>query len=152
MFNFNASDWCWRLQDKRVWSTKKGAFVTEEYAQEWLNLNGLLTIPISPPDKLGASNEAGLLEALNFYGLPLGELETDEEKYYAERAAVDAKYSAPWNGLTGGILTVLQMTMLAAQCEVPQNPEKIASIGTEYQAELAAMRAELQAIDEKYGV
>lgn len=77
---------------------------------------------------------------------------TDEEKYYMERAAVDVKYSSPWNGATGGILTMLQMTMSAAQCEVPQNPEKIAGIGTEYQAELAAMRAELQAIDEKYGV
>ena len=77
---------------------------------------------------------------------------TDEEKYYAERAAVDVKYSSPWNGTTGGILTMLQMTMSAAQCEVPQNSEKIAGIGTEYQAELAAMRAELQAIDEKYGV
>ena len=77
---------------------------------------------------------------------------TPEEQYNAERAAVDFKYSAPWNGVTGGILTLLQMTMTAALCEVPQDSTKIGNIGTQYQTELAAMATELDAIDQKYGV
>ena len=77
---------------------------------------------------------------------------TEEERYNAERRVVDIKYSAPWSGISGGVLTVLQMTMTAALCEVPQDAAKIASIGEQYQTELAAMAAELAAIDQKYGV
>lgn len=72
----------------------------------------------------------------------------DEVLYEQERAAVEAKYSAPWNGATGGILTRLQMTIVAAQATGQSTTELFA----QYSTELSAMQAEFQAIDEKYGV
>lgn len=145
-------NWVWLLGDGRYWGTKLAMFINEDAAKKIASDIGLGVIPSSPPDKFGECNTQGLVEALKFYGLPLGELTSLEDSYGEERAAINAKYLAPWDGITGGILVTLQMTILAAQCEVPQNPEKIASIGASYQAELAAMRAEFQTIDEKYGV
>jgi hypothetical protein len=77
---------------------------------------------------------------------------TEEEQYNAERAVVAQKYEAPYSGTSGGILTLVQMMHQAALMEVPQDTDKIASISGQYQTELAAMKAEYQAIDDKYGV
>lgn len=73
---------------------------------------------------------------------------TEEDLYNEERAAVEFKYSSPWNGETGGILSMLQMTFIAALAR----GEDITEISSQYQTELSAMNAEFSAIDEKYGV
>ena len=73
---------------------------------------------------------------------------TEEDLYNEERARVEMKYSSPWNGETGGILSTLQMTLIAAFAR----GEDITEISQQYQNELAAMNAEFSAIDEKYGV
>lgn len=73
---------------------------------------------------------------------------TEEEQYNAERTTVETKYSAPWNGVSGGILTLLQMTIIAA---IARGADTTA-LGVQYQTDLAAMNAEFQAIDQKYGV
>lgn len=73
---------------------------------------------------------------------------TLEEQYNAERAVVEAKYSAPWNGTTGGVLSMLQMTIISAMARGADTT----AFNTQYQNELTAMSAEFQAIDEKYGV
>lgn len=77
---------------------------------------------------------------------------SDEEKYNAEREAIDKKYSAPWDGATGGIFSILQMTMTSTQFEKAPDETMIAELRDQYAAELAALDAELKALDEKYGV
>lgn len=79
MFKFTGNDWCWRLDDGRVWSTEKAAFVSDDYTTAWLRRNGLGAIPPSPPDVEGNNSEAGLREALSFYGLSKGEFVTMQE-------------------------------------------------------------------------
>lgn len=139
----------WQLDDGRIWSTKKAAFVDEGEAKKWLAEVQLGGIPPSPVDQeTRASTEAGLIYALRFYGLPLGELTPPEEAYEAERAAVDKKYSAPWDGKSGGILTTLQMTYLAAQVQGLST----ATLQEEYNLALQKMGQEFDAIDQKYGV
>ncbi len=79
---------------------------------------------------------------------------TDEEKYYAERAAVESKYSAPWNGTSAGILIELQnrMSVAGMQSEVLSGDAAILAIRQEYSAQTANKASELAAIDQKYGV
>ena len=76
-------DLFWRLADGRVWSTTAAAFVDEETQAEWLVANDRETIPPSPNDEAGEQTEAGLRAALEFYGLPLGELMTPAERLSA---------------------------------------------------------------------
>lgn len=149
----NISNFFWQLEDGRVWSTAAAAFVEPSAADAWLTEHGLKAIPQSPTDPEDNPDntkhgEAGLLYALRFYGMPLGELTPPEEAYEAERALVDKKYTAPWDGQKGGLLTSLQMTMLSAQAQgLPLEP-----LQAEYDKTLTAMAAEYDAIDEKYGV
>lgn len=85
-----------------------------------------------------------------FYGYIKGtEPPIPEERLYEqERAAVDDKYSAPWNGRTGGTLILLQMAIVAALA----SGQRTTDLFVQYNTELSAMQAEFQAIDEKYGV
>lgn len=151
--SFDLKDFFWQLSDGRVWSTAAAAFVEPAAADTWLMEHDLKTIPQSPTDPEDNPDntkhgEPGLIYALRFYGLPLGELTPPEEAYEAERALVDKKYTSPWDGQKGGLLTSLQMTMLSAQAQgLPLEP-----LQAEYDKTLTAMAAEYDAIDEKYGV
>lgn len=148
IFEENKLDWCWILNDGTVWSTQENSFVNEAYQSAWLERSELTTIPVSPVDTSGVSSQEGLIEALNFYELPLGTLETEEQKYSAERSVVEQKYSAPWDGTTGGLLTLTQMTIVSALAA----GQDTSTLYAQYSDELTAMSAEFQAIDEKYGV
>jgi len=94
MSDFNKDDWCWRQADGRVWSTKAAAFVNKKTAAAWLAASGLEAIPPAPNDEAGEASEAGLRAALEFYGLPLGELMTLDEARAAKIEEVFAGYSA----------------------------------------------------------
>lgn len=147
--SFFPHDWMWQLDDGRIWSTQKTAFVEGPLSQAWLKETGLDEIPkTADEDDQERHTESGLIYALRFYGLPLGELTPPEEAYEAERAAVDKKYSAPWDGKSGGILTTLQMTYLAAQVQGLST----ATLQEEYNLALQKMSQEFDAIDQKYGV
>lgn len=144
----------WRLEDGRLWSTAKAAFVDEAFAQEWLSWYPELTeVPSSPPDPENNPDNTkhgipGLIYALKFYSLPMGELTPPEEAYDAEVRQVSDKYMKPWDGATGGILVSLQMTMTTAQIQ----GQDTTGIKAQYEKALQDMNAELTAIDEKYGV
>ena len=90
MPDFDKNDWCWALEDGRVWSTKTAAFADQDAVDAWLAGSGLTEIPPAPADEAGEASEAGLRAALVFYGLPLGELATVEMKM----AAIDAETTA----------------------------------------------------------
>ena len=75
-----------------------------------------------------------------------------EDQYNTERTAVALKYTAPWNGETGGILTCMQTLMVSALCKIPQDAGEIAAIARRYAAGQQSMYAELDSIDQKYGV
>lgn len=149
LLSFFPHNWMWQLADGRIWSTEKAAFVDENMAKSWLSLVQLEKVPSSPVDtETREETESGLVYALRFYGLPLGELTPPEEAYEAERALVDQKYSAPWDGKKGGILTTLQMTILAAQAQGIET----AALQEQYNTALQDMGQEFDAIDQKYGV
>ena len=88
--NANLQDWYWQLADRRIWSTKTAAFVPEKAAQVWAEAQGMERLPASPVDESGEHSEQGLRDALVFYGLPLGELVSVEQKI----AQIDAETSA----------------------------------------------------------
>lgn len=154
IISLKISNYLWQLEDGRIWSTGKSEFVNQDFVDTWLELYPeVKKVPTSPPDPEDNPNnekhtESGLIYALRFYGLPLGELTPPEEAYEAERAAVDKKYSAPWDGKSGGILTTLQMTYLAAQVQGLST----ATLQEEYNLALQKMSQEFDAIDQKYGV
>lgn len=68
----------WKLEDGRIWSTKDASFITEVP-------NGIEVYP-SPVDEDQEHSIEGLIQALEFYNLPKGELKTDEEKIQEIRA------------------------------------------------------------------
>jgi len=88
MPDFDKNDWCWRLFDGRVWSTKAAAFVDADAARTWLAGSGLTQIPPSPADESGESSEAGLRAALKFYGLEPGGLASLSEAKAAKLAQI----------------------------------------------------------------
>ena len=91
MSNFDQKNWYWQLNDGRIWSTVAADFVEDgELNAEvlnWLSAQGLDKVPASPVDEAGEHSEQGLREALIFYGLPLGELLTPEERQAATQEA-----------------------------------------------------------------
>lgn len=94
---FNRDDWCWRLEDGRVWSTKVAGFIPEEDAIDWavLNINAEEpVVPASPVDTKGKHSLEGLRAALIFYGCDLGELATNNERIITQITALEAKQSA----------------------------------------------------------
>lgn len=80
--------------------------------------------------------------------LPIPPDPTDEQKYNSERNDITRKYSDSWNGISGGILTLLQMTIVSALAAGTDTT----TLYTQYNNELTAMNSEFEAIDEKYGV
>lgn len=92
--NFFPEAWMWRLSDGRCWSTAKAGFVGEGEALEWAEKKGLASVPPSPVDTQGERSLEGLRQALDFYGLPLGELMTLEEARATALARLDAAFSA----------------------------------------------------------
>jgi len=88
MPDFNRWDWCWKLEDGRVWSTKTAAFADQDAVDAWLAGSGLTEIPSAPADEAGEHSEAGLRAALAFYGLPPGALVSLDEARAAKLAEI----------------------------------------------------------------
>lgn len=79
---------------------------------------------------------------------------TQEELYYAEVAAVESEYNRPFDGVTGGILTDLQMRIspVILDNELLRDDPAIASLQAEYAAARQQKAQKLAAIDQKYGI
>lgn len=92
---FNKLDWCWRLDNDRVWSTKAAAFISDDDAAAWaicvFGPDGI--VPASPKDTKGKHSLQGLREAIIFYGCDLGELATNNERIIAQITALEARQS-----------------------------------------------------------
>jgi hypothetical protein len=100
MIEFIATNWYWQLFDGTVWSTAAADFVSQETALAWAQANGMNAVPVSPFDENGIASQAGLIAALEFYGLPLGALETDNA---ARAAALEALRLRKWQTKDAGI-------------------------------------------------
>jgi len=88
-FSMHQLDWLFRLADGRCWSTREAAYVDEAFAEAWLARSGHDAVPASPKDEAGEHSEQGLHEALEFYGLPKGELAMSEELRTLTSSAAD---------------------------------------------------------------
>lgn len=88
---YNPECWMWRLADGRVWSTEAADFVDDGIAAAWAAQRELDAIPPSPVDGHGEQSEAGLRDALLFYGLPLGSLQSVDAIIAAKSAAIQAE-------------------------------------------------------------
>lgn len=98
--SFDINNHFWQLEDGRVWSTAKAAFVPEQEAHD----AGFDEIPASPVDKNQQHTLEGLREALLFYKLPLGELKyqaipLDEAKSLKLEELTDAWLAAEAHGV-----------------------------------------------------
>jgi hypothetical protein len=83
-------DYYWRIDDGRIWSSAKTAYVAADDADylAWLDVGNA---PGRALDESGAVSAQGLREALRFYGLPLGELSAPDDLEAAFSAAVTAR-------------------------------------------------------------
>lgn len=89
-------DWCLRLDDGRVWSTRLVGWADAEFVEAWKARHNMTAVPLcgqdpdwqydpAQPDRVPPHNEAGLSYQLSFYGSPLGELGTVEERFASLR-------------------------------------------------------------------
>lgn len=72
---FDLHNHFWKTEDGKIWSTAEAKFVTAKVAKA----AGYDEVPDSPVDAEGKHSIKGLQEALVFYGLPRGELATEED-------------------------------------------------------------------------
>ena len=82
----------YKLADGRIWSVAAAAFVGEDSPEVRDYLAAGQTFGTAP-DESGALSEAGLRQALAFYGLPLGALLTLEEARAEALARLDTAFA-----------------------------------------------------------
>lgn len=84
------SDMCLKLDDGRVWSTKRVDFVDAEFVEAWKERTGATEVRLCQENQeSGAHDEAGLAFQLSFFGCPLGQLGTEEERFASLRRLRD---------------------------------------------------------------
>ena len=91
---YTPSDWCFKIEDGRIFASKTASFITEEEALAWAEARGINRIPDGPYDEQGESSAEGLRQELVRFGLPLGELLGLEEVKAAKIAQIDAETSS----------------------------------------------------------
>lgn len=85
------SDWCWRLDDGHIWSTKLVGWADSAFVEAWKARKSVSEVPLcgvdpawqydpGQPDAPQPHNEAGLAYQLSFFNSPLGELGSEEER------------------------------------------------------------------------
>ncbi len=83
-------DWCLRLDDGRVWSTRLVGFADADFVEAWKERKGLDEVPFCQMNQeTDAHDEEGLRYQLSFFGVAVGELGSEEERFASLRRLRD---------------------------------------------------------------
>ncbi len=116
--------------ENKWWSVTAASFVTVEPSGPDIIINNAADIP-------------ELIEILQYYGWPLGELTSMKEQYVAARAIVISQYEP--------LLIVSQETRTVLAMRAARNETKLDMVGTNYGETLALMKSEFDQIDTDMG-